>query len=266
MENLISELTKLGLNEQEARVYIIMLQRQNITATELSKSAHINRTQMYDILAKLIRRGMCMEILGNVKKYTAVNPEKVIEQFRKQVEDTRSSIENLAPELVKLFKNNIENVDPLDFVKVLRTTKNIYENVMQLVRSATKSVLVFNKPPYAMKPDENEEEICSIQKGVQHICIYEVETDNEKEFIKKVKYFEKVGEKIRIVNKLPMKMLIVDNRFVVFTLQHNELSGAQFTAMMIEHSDLAKLLKRTFESYWNEGVTTNEFVKKNKGE
>ena len=266
MENLISELTKLGINEQEARVYIIMLQKKNITATELSKSAHINRTQMYDILAKLIRRGMCLEILGNVKKYSAVNPEKVIEQFRKQVEDTRSSIENLVPKLVKLFKNNIENVDPLDFVKVLRTTTNIYENVMKLVRSATKSVLVFNKPPYAMKPDENEEEICSIQKGVQHICIYEVETENKKEFIKKVKYFEKVGEKIRIVNRLPMKMLIVDDRYVVFTLQHNELSGAQFTAMMIEHSDLAKLLKRTFESYWNEGVTLNEYVQKNKKE
>jgi len=61
-------------------------------------------------------------------------------------------------------------------------------------------------------------------------------------------------------------MLIVDDRYVVFTLQHNELSGAQFTAMMIEHSDLAKLLKRTFESYWNEGATINEFVQKNKGE
>ncbi|MDO9576359.1 MAG: helix-turn-helix domain-containing protein [Candidatus Cloacimonadales bacterium] len=261
MENLILELTKLGLNEQEARVYVIMLQKQNITATELSKSARINRTQMYDILSKLIQRGMCTEILGNVKKYSAVDPEKVVEHFRKQVEETRSSIEYLTPELVKLFKKNSEKDDPLDFVKVLRTTKNIYENVMQLVRSAQESVLVFNKPPYAMKPDENEEEICSLHKGVKHRCIYEIETDNRKEFIKKVEYFEKAGESIRIVPDLPMKLLIVDDRYVVFTLKHNGLQGAQFTAMMIEHSDLAKLLKRTFESYWNEGVTVNEYSK-----
>ena len=186
-----------------------------------------------------------------------------IEYFRNQVEKTRASIENLEPELINLFANNTNNLNPLDFVKVLRTNKNIYENVMQLVRSATKSILVFNKPPYAMKPDENEEEICSIKKGVQHKCIYEIETDDIKKFIKKVKYFEQVGENVRIVNELPMKMLIVDDHYLVFTLKHNELPETQFTAMMIEHSDLARLLKRTFELYWYEGFTLEEFSKKN---
>ncbi|NQV17325.1 MAG: TrmB family transcriptional regulator [Armatimonadetes bacterium] len=262
MENLIAELTKFGLNELEAKVYVILLQKQFYTATEISKTAKTNRTQMYDILSKLIQKGMCTEVLGSVKKYSAVDPETVIARFKEKVEQTRDTIDNLAPALINLYQNNIENDDPLDFVKVLRTTKNIYENVMQLIRSATESVLVFNKPPYAMKPDENEEEICSIQKGIQHKCIYEVETGNMKEFIKKVKYFEQVGERVRIVKKLPMKMLIIDDHYIVFTLQHHGLQGAQFTAMMIEHSDLAKLLKRTFELYWNEGVTLQEYSKK----
>jgi HTH-type transcriptional regulator, sugar sensing transcriptional regulator len=264
MNNLAEQLTQLGLNELEARVYIILLKKQFYTATEISKTAKINRTQMYDILSKLIQKGMCTEVLGSVKKYSAVDPQNVIEHFHKEIERSRSTINNLAPALINLYKNNIANDDPLDFVKVLRTTKNIYENVMQLVRSARESVLVFNKPPYAMKPDENDEEIFSIHKGVKHKCIYEIEPDNVNEFIKKVEYFEKAGESIRIVQDLPMKMLIVDNHYVVFTLNHNGLPSSQFTAMMIEHSDLAKLLKRTFESYWNEGITLNQFSHKKK--
>lgn len=86
MNDLAMKLTQLGLNELEARVYIILLKKQFYTATEISKTARINRTQMYDILSKLIQKGMCTEVLGSVKKYSAVNPDKVIEHFRTNLE------------------------------------------------------------------------------------------------------------------------------------------------------------------------------------
>ena len=264
MEYLIEELKKLGLNEPEAKVYVILLQKKFCTASELSRTAKINRTQMYDILSKLIRNGMCTEVLGSVKKYSAVDPTAVIENFRLQLEETKKAIDSLAPVLIGVFKNNIANDDPLDFVKVLRTNKNIYENVMQLVRAARESILVFNKPPYAMDPDRNEEEMISLKKGVVNKGIYQVEPGNLTEFTQRLVYFAEAGEQIRIVPELPLKMIIVDSRFVVFNMQHNGFSGTQFTAMMIENSDLARLLIKTFDIYWNEGLSIEEFTKINK--
>lgn len=260
MEKLVKDLTRLGLNEIEAKVYLILLQKKFYTATELSKTARINRTQMYDVLSKLIQKGMCTEVLGSVKKYSAVDPEAVIEHFQKEMEQFRNTIESLAPALRNIYENNIANEDPLDLVKVLRTTKNIYENVMQLVRSAQESILVFNKPPYAMDPASNEEEMSSLQKGVINKSIYEVESDDLAEFVNRLQYFSQAGEEIRIVADLPIKMVIVDSRFVVFNMHHNGFSRTQFTAMKIENSDLARLLTKTFDVYWSEGSTIEEFM------
>ncbi|HPR18340.1 MAG TPA: helix-turn-helix domain-containing protein [Candidatus Cloacimonadota bacterium] len=266
VEKLIAELAGLGLNELEAKIYIILLQKQFYTASELSKTAKINRTQVYDILSNLIQKGVCTEVLGSVKKYSAVDPETVIDNFRKELISTQKTIDKLAPTLINLFKNNVENENPLDFVKVLRTNKNIYENVMQLVRSARESILVFNKPPYAMIPDRNEEEISSLQKGVINKCVYEFEPGNADEFSKRLQYFAQAGEQIRIVPDLPMKMILVDSKFVVFNMKHNGFSGTQFTAMMIENSDLARLLIKTFEVYWNEGYSLEILSEKIKKE
>jgi hypothetical protein len=115
-----------------------------------------------------------------------------------------------------------------------------------------------------MSPDRNEEEINSIKKGVINKCIYEFEPDDVEQFIKKLNYFSKAGEQIRIVDELPLKMIIVDSHYVVFNMQHDGLTEAQFTAMMIENSDLAKLLVKTFDVYWQEGSTLDEISAHNK--
>lgn len=260
MKELIDKLKILGFNELECKVYIILLQNQYFTASEISKSAKINRTQIYDILAKLIQRGICTEILGSVKKYTAVEPEKMLEIFEKEIEAKKSTINELYPYLQKIYQQNNEKEDPLDFVKVLRTNKNIHENVMQLVRSARESVLVFNKPPYAMSPHQNDEEIKSLEQGISHKCVYEVEGNNLSDFIARLRYFSQAGEQIRIVPELPLKMIIIDSSFVIFNMQHNSFSGPHFTAMMIENSDLAKLLIKTFHIFWQEGKTIDELI------
>ena len=81
MEKYIKALTNIGLTELEAKVYINMLKKQYFTATEIATISKINRTQTYDILSKLINRGMCSEIRGKVRKYSAIDPEKVFTNF-----------------------------------------------------------------------------------------------------------------------------------------------------------------------------------------
>ena len=77
MENYIENLCKIGLSELEAKVYIALLKKETFTATELASVTSINRTQTYDVLAKLSNRGMVFESRGKVKKYSAVDPKNV---------------------------------------------------------------------------------------------------------------------------------------------------------------------------------------------
>lgn len=260
MEPLIRRLMELGLNEQEAKIYVMLLQKQNYTASELSRAAHTNRTQTYDILAKLTKRGMVMETLGSVKKYSAVEPDVVMGQFKDTLHRQKQNIDVLGPALQELFLHNDTNGDPMDFIKVLRTNSSIRDNISQLVLNATECVMVFNKPPYAMKPDENPEEEQSLAQGIIHMCVYEEENDDRDAFIAKLQGFEAAGEDLRIVPSLPLKMILIDDTHAIFTLYHRGIQGTNFTAMTIEHADLVVLLKRTFMLYWDEAQTLEQYI------
>lgn len=260
MEPLIKRLMELGLNEHEAKVYVMLLQKQNYTASELAKVSHTNRTQTYDILARLTKRGMVMETLGSVKKYSAVEPDVVMVQFKEDLNKQKKNIDVLGPALQEIFLHNDENGDPMDFIKVLRTNSSIRDNISHLVRNATDSVMVFNKPPYAMKPDENPDEVESLALGTRHICVYEEEPGDRDAFINKLRGFAAAGEELRIVPSLPLKMILIDDTHAIFTLYHRGIQGTNFTAMTIEHADLVMLLKRTFMLYWNEAQTLEKYI------
>jgi len=260
METMINDLTRLGLSDIEAKVYLTLLKKRNLSAKEISAAAKINRTQTYDILAKLVNKGMCIEIFGNVKKYEAIQPEKVMQNIQTDLEKQKSIAENLATTLGNVFKNNEDNVNPYDFIKVLRTNKVIKDHVFNLISRAEETICVFNKPPFAMDPNQNEPENRSIKKGIEHRTIYEIEDDREA-FIKKIRHFQATGELIRINKKLPLKLIIFDNQTVLMTLHNNSDQGSLFTAMSIEQKDFAMSMSDIFELYWNSSLTLDEFIK-----
>jgi HTH-type transcriptional regulator, sugar sensing transcriptional regulator len=263
METLIGDLTRIGLSDIEAKVYLTLLKKRNLTVKEISTTAKINRTQTYDILANLVKKGMCIEIFGNVKKYEAIQPEKVMNNIQSNLEKQKNIAKKLSSTLGDVFKNNEDNLNPLDFIKVLRTNKVIKDHVFNLISNAEKTICVFNKPPFAMTPDRNEPEKRSIKKGITHRSIYEVEADTNS-FISKIKHFQGTGEIIRINKKLPLKLIIFDKRTVMMTLHNNSDQGSLFTAMSIEQEDFANSMADIFEVFWNNSITINEYLKKEK--
>ncbi len=265
METLVSDLTRLGLTDIEAKVYVTLLKKRNLSVKEISSAAKTNRTQTYDILAKLVEKGMCIEIFGNVKKYQAVKPEKVMKTIQTDLEKQKNIAENLASTLGIVFKNNDKSNDPLDFIKVFRTNKVIRDHVFDLTTRAQETICVFNKPPFAMNPDRNEPETVSIQKGVVNRTIYEIEDDIDS-FLRKIKYFQSTGEMIRINEKLPLKLIIFDKRTVMMTLYNNLGQESTFTAMAIEQRDFASSMADIFDLYWGISYTPEDFLKQYKGE
>ena len=263
MDIFIKDLMKIGLTEIEAKIYINLLKKRHFTATEIATISKINRTQTYDLLSKLVKKGLCVEIYGNKKKYEAISPEIVMNNFSKEFENKKEIAGSLSKHLSKVFNQNINNQNPLDFIKVLRTNQAIREHVYNLLDESEVSIKVFNKPPYSMSSDQNQPESESIVKGVEHRCVYEVEDDLE-EFLRKLEYFASQGEKIRINNKLPLKLAIFDNQKSVMTLYNEGDLGGLFTAMSVEHKDFTLAMSEIFEMYWQVSMTIDEFKNKNK--
>lgn len=274
MNKMIEDLSRLGLSNLEAKVYISLLKKSSLTATEISRLAEINRTQTYDILPKLIQRGICIETRGSVKRYFAVEPEKVLSSLEKELNEKKNVIKNLSGSLQELYNNNANKNNPLDFLQVLSSRNSIISRVETLESEAKEVVLAFNKPPYTMnigssnisqvskeirKPEQE-----SINRGVTYLSLYEIEPENISYFIKKMKYFEKTGEQVRISTYLPFKMFIFDKKKLLFALKNEADVSLSFTTMIFEHSDFTKAMSGIFEIYWKKALTIEEYRIKSK--
>ncbi len=73
--------------------------------------------------------------------------------------------------------------------------------------------------------------------------------------------YEEIGEEARLISQLPMKLVISDETVVMFALNDRASLKPSITSMVVDHPDFAVALKKVFESYWTEGITTAEFNK-----
>ncbi len=77
-EKLLGILREIGLNEEEAQVYLSALSLGNTTILKLAKATNIKRTTIYGIVDALKEKGlMRIELRGLKQLYAAENPERL---------------------------------------------------------------------------------------------------------------------------------------------------------------------------------------------
>lgn len=99
----LDTLRKIGLSEGEIKVYSVLLDLGSSPLNKIHESVGIERRNIYDILNKLIERGLVAYIAENKKRYFHVTPPKRIlgylEERQEEIEQIKKRIE---PELQKL--------------------------------------------------------------------------------------------------------------------------------------------------------------------
>ncbi|HLC92567.1 MAG TPA: helix-turn-helix domain-containing protein [archaeon] len=123
-----SFLEKLGLTEYEAKTLSALFNLREAEAPEISRLAQVPKTRVYDVLDRLTKKNLIIEIHGRPKRYMSIEAEKVfallIEEKRKELQE----LEKRASELKETITVNAgdgrhERVmkvkDKSDFMKIL---------------------------------------------------------------------------------------------------------------------------------------------------
>lgn len=107
---IIDELIKVGLHPQEAKIYSVLLEQGDSSATQLAKRTGIGRTNVYDYAAALNKKGLVSEYEKNSKiVYTAENPEQfsdLVEKNLREAKEISSTINQIMPKLQELYQAN----------------------------------------------------------------------------------------------------------------------------------------------------------------
>ncbi|MDD4250712.1 MAG: helix-turn-helix domain-containing protein [Candidatus ainarchaeum sp.] len=101
-------LEKLGLTEYEAKTLSTLFKLKEAQAPTISRAAQVPKTRVYDVLEKLISKGLLIEIKGRPKIYRAIEPEKTIDILIKtkktQLNSLESEVDKFKQELVLPFE------------------------------------------------------------------------------------------------------------------------------------------------------------------
>ncbi|HEY5534296.1 MAG TPA: helix-turn-helix domain-containing protein [Ignavibacteria bacterium] len=276
VNDFIQHFLDLDLTEREATTYVTLLSRNGYTANELQRAVHIPSTKIYDVLKKMIKRGICTErFLDGVKFYEAVNPEIafqiVLDKYKIEIEQKTKVAEKLIQNLLPIFNENKDLENSLDFIEILKDNELLQKRYIKVWRECQKEVLVFVKGPYlassnsSYKNEQEEAEINFLNRGGIVRGLYESGELHKLDFLMKSipSYMEK-GEQVKIAKSLPMKMMVFDEKMVMFPLTTNIINSSSLTTIFIEHPQLALTCKTLFEVMWEKSISYEEFLERSK--
>lgn len=131
--NNMEKLIDLGLQENEAKLYLALLELGQGTVTEISRRAGLNRTTGYDILERLGMYGMTNRAkVGNKKMvYVAESPthlRQYLEDKKRSAERRLEELKNVLPDLQSLYKTDIKPV--IKFAEGKNEMQKLYLNVL----------------------------------------------------------------------------------------------------------------------------------------
>jgi hypothetical protein len=189
-------------------------------------------------------------------KYAAVSPELAIDRLmarqRSQLAelelDASSMIESLTPD----WEAGQVHTDPLEYIEVLRDRGAINERFAELQAQVKREILVFTKPPYARPPQENVEGFEITPKVVAR-SVYETSLFDDPDAVAGVRRFVEAGEEARVVERLPLKLVIIDETIVMFGMEDPLANAQALTIVVVEHPSLAHVLKVAFDAIWETG-------------
>lgn len=97
-------LEKIGFTKGEVKVYLALLELGETTTGPIIDKSRISSSKVYEILEKLIQKGLVSYIIKDKTKYfQPASPSKIkdyVESEKRKFKETENSLEKLIPELI----------------------------------------------------------------------------------------------------------------------------------------------------------------------
>ena len=240
-------LSKMGLSPGEIKVYSALLSFGGGSVNKVHEKTGIERRNIYDILNKLIERGLVTYLVENKKRFFQVsNPHKLVDYLNDQknhLDQIKVEVEKELPQLVKQF----ELRSPSIYAEVYRGAegiKAVWEDML-----SSKGVYWIGSGRYIPKRFPawfSQWNRRRIKAGVPWFDLLRNEMKKE---IKKPYELEQVKFLPLEFSGNPISIGIFNNKVVHF------LIGKELFAFVIQSNELAENYRAYHQYLWNNVAT-----------
>ncbi|RPJ73510.1 MAG: TrmB family transcriptional regulator [Alphaproteobacteria bacterium] len=159
---LISNLEKLGLTENEAKAYVGLVSLREATAREIHELTNVPRAKIYEILKVLAKKGYLEVRQGTPTYFRAVDPKQVIgkikDEFLDCATETLTQLNELSYELPKISP-----------VWCIQSEWGIKNRIREILAEAKEELIIYSSSPEYLQ--EFEAELKKLEKTCRLILI-----------------------------------------------------------------------------------------------
>jgi sugar-specific transcriptional regulator TrmB len=256
-------LQALGLNAYEARSYLVLVGHPRFKALELAARSHVPRQKIYEVLDSLVEKGFARVIQDRTKLFSAVPPAEALPAYlarrthalEAELAEQGRAASGLLDDLTSAYAEGQEGGGTLDFLRLVNDPGQTAGQFRGMLAAARAEYLEFSRPPYAVDPLDAEQVLQARSRGVQCRMIVESGTLDaaHQRFLAD---YENAGVQIRQIEKVPMKMAVMDGRCGLLALVDPVTTKPSWTAVVFEHEGMAEAMKSLFEDYWRRATSS----------
>ncbi len=247
-------LEPVGITHLEEQIYGNLLERPGSSLRELARSVSASPPRIRAALTALEAKGLVNRTPGQEPRFMPARPDVAVEILILQRKEDLEKVRLGAEQLLERFLASVPRTRPIELVEVVTGREGLVQQFEQLQRSANREVLLLDRPPYAQT--ENEGEIEVLASGVRYRVVYDRSSleSSSTNPLDTLERYTSVGEQARVLDGVPMKLAVADERVALVPLNVRE-AGAE-GAIIIYARPLIDALRTLFEALWERAVPT----------
>lgn len=120
-------LEELGLSPNEAKIYEGLLKLGQASVPDISAKIGVHKRNVYDVIPKLLQKGLIYQIAGKENNYAAVSPEKLSDL----IWEKQDKLKAILPQLNRQFKKTATN-EAVYIYKGVEGFKNYLRDILEV--------------------------------------------------------------------------------------------------------------------------------------
>lgn len=245
-----NELIKLGLNDNEAHIYIAGLSMKSFTAAAMAQHTKIKRSTTYLALSNLIKLGLVSETFRNKRKLFRIEGPETLEKLVKRLRRKAAEAENIVEKITPLLKNltsNKADVPQMAFYEGIDSIKNVLLDISASEQSwyFFGSSTVMLKKMTGQDIGEILEEGTKLRRNARSPKIYFI-TDSGMTELKDFSEPEFHLREVKILSetiKAGSALIISKEKLIILNFSHP-------FAVIIRSSEVADVVKVMYKLIW----------------
>jgi hypothetical protein len=255
-------LQAMGLNAYEARSYLVLVGHPRFKALELAARAHVPRQKIYEVLDSLMEKGFARVVQERTKLFSAVPPDEAVPNYlgrraktlEMELAEQSTAAQNMVGELMTAYCEGQGGRGTLDFLRIVNDPGQTAVQFRRMLGEARADYVEFSRPPYAVDPLDAVQVLQARRRGV--VCRLIVEHGTlDAAHARSLAEYEAAGVEIRQIEKVPLKMALMDGRRGLLALLDPVLTRPAWTSVIFEHEGMAEAMKILFEDYWRRATS-----------